>query len=510
MRVCVSAVAVCALATSSATGGARASASLQVVHTTDLGTLGGGYAEATDVNESGQVVGRSEIAGGQPLQDHAFSWTASGGMVDLGTLGGPSSDAADVADSGQVVGWSETSTGVKHAFSWTAAGGMVDLGTLYGGSSEAVAVNESGQVVGTSDTTAGATHAFSWTAGGGMVDLGTLGGRASLANGVNDAGQVAGTSGIATGADHAFLWTPKTGMADLGTLGGPVSFPTAVNETGEVVGGSDTASTGFHAFSWTPASGMVDLGTPNASSSARAVNDRGQVVGEASGHAFSWTAAGGTTDLGTLFGDTAQSEAVGVNDSGLVVGRSSPPFGASWASAWTATGDMVGLGVYDGNESHAAAVNDRDQIVGEAGGHAALWTLSVPFASLDASAVVAVPPGVGNDSFVLNANFTLGDASNGIDPATEPVTLELAGASLTVPAGSFGVSGRTFVFAGKLAGGRLVVIVRPAGPGSYRITATGSGYDLSAAALPLTVQLTVGDDTGSTDAKAVIAPPPAR
>ena len=54
---------------------------------------------------------------------HAFSWTATGGMVDLGTLfeiavtgyGYGTSNALAVNDGGQVVGWSQTST-AEHAF----------------------------------------------------------------------------------------------------------------------------------------------------------------------------------------------------------------------------------------------------------------------------------------------------------------------------------------------------------------------------------------------------------
>ena len=53
----------------------------------DLGTLGGTDSYAIAVNESGQVVGVSQAAGGA---EHAFSWTAAGGMIDLGTLGGGS------------------------------------------------------------------------------------------------------------------------------------------------------------------------------------------------------------------------------------------------------------------------------------------------------------------------------------------------------------------------------------------------------------------------------------
>ena len=49
----------------------------------DLGTLGGITSHAVAVNESGEVVGDSAIAG--DTATHAFSWTAAGGMVDLGT-----------------------------------------------------------------------------------------------------------------------------------------------------------------------------------------------------------------------------------------------------------------------------------------------------------------------------------------------------------------------------------------------------------------------------------------
>ena len=93
-------------------------------------------------------------------------------MVDLGTLGGNFSSAVAVNNNGQVVGLSDTTASVSpnHAFSWTAAGGMVDLGTLGGANSSAYAVNDNGQVVGTADTatdSGGFTHAFSWTAAGG-------------------------------------------------------------------------------------------------------------------------------------------------------------------------------------------------------------------------------------------------------------------------------------------------------------------------------------------------------
>ncbi len=109
----------------------------------DLGALGGGFGEATGINELGQVVGSSAtgdyVGEGEDRQEvsHAFSWTRSGGMVDLGTLGGDWSHAVAASNFGQVVGCSTMEPGgyyeaERHALEWPNFHGAIPGATASG------------------------------------------------------------------------------------------------------------------------------------------------------------------------------------------------------------------------------------------------------------------------------------------------------------------------------------------------------------------------------------------
>jgi probable HAF family extracellular repeat protein len=199
---------------------------------------------------------------------------------------------------------------------------------------------------------------------------------------VNDAGQIAGSVGQA----RAVLYTPGSGVQDLGTLGGPISIAYGLNELGQVVGASTTALGERHAFLWTPGVGMQDLGTLDGgtSSTARGINDRGQVVGESvlprvgpqepQTHAFLWTAEEGMQDLGSLGEPLTSSVAYDINNAGQVVGRSfsadppifppNDPEFRSHAFLWSAGTGMQELGALSGGYSVAYAVNEAGQVVG--------------------------------------------------------------------------------------------------------------------------------------------------
>jgi 6-phosphogluconolactonase (cycloisomerase 2 family) len=120
-------------------------------------------------------------------------------------------------------------------------------------------------------------------------------------------------------------------------------------------------------------------------------------------------------------------------------------------------------------------------------------TPPVPFASSFAKLEIA------KKGFDLNESFTLGANSNGIDPVTENVTLQIGTFSVTIPGGSFKLNPNgSFAFQGVINGVNMQVLIIPLGNNIFTFNAQGTGVDLTGLTNPVTVVLTIGDDRGRT------------
>ena len=119
----------------------------------DLGSLGGSYGNlATFINNQGQVVGFSDLAG--DTTSHGFLWTKANGMQDLGTYPGDIGSAAiGINNLGVIAGLSVIDTkGDSRAVVWS-NNVVTDLNTLVQANPPlylitACAINDRGEITG--------------------------------------------------------------------------------------------------------------------------------------------------------------------------------------------------------------------------------------------------------------------------------------------------------------------------------------------------------------------------
>ena len=250
----------------------------------NLGTFGGAFSYAGDINDAGQVAGFAltttpdsfdlgDLCFNNPFATQMLAFIWQGGTPqNLGTLGGPDSCAYYINQLGHVAGMSFTdstitpSTGfpTTHPFLWNGKH-MLDVGSLGGTlalGADLVPLNDRGEMTGFSNLAGDATfHPFVWTKSEGMQDLGTLGGDNGSSNSINNGGMIVGAADLPGSQAHdAFLWTKKAGMKDLGTQDGdPCSHALSINSGGQIVGGSSDCSNFLHAFLWEKGGTMIDL-----------------------------------------------------------------------------------------------------------------------------------------------------------------------------------------------------------------------------------------------------------
>jgi probable HAF family extracellular repeat protein len=208
-------------------------------------SLEGNFSVARNINDSGQVVGLSTISDTYVNHTNYEYFPGCGFLYNdgemnyLGTLGGDFSEAYDINNQGQIIGFSSTISGQSlksksdeddienehHAFLYE-NGDMIDLGTLGGIYSRAFGINDSGQVVGYSTIIGDSeSHAFIYS-NETMIDLNsfTINGiddwdHLTVARSINNLGQIVGWGLKKDGSMPAFLLTPSVNEKPIANAG---------------------------------------------------------------------------------------------------------------------------------------------------------------------------------------------------------------------------------------------------------------------------------------------------
>ena len=157
-------------------------------------------------------------------------------------------------------------------------------------------------------------------------------------------------------------------------------FPVAINNKGDVLFNVADPDTVNSSYLWSKGKvtalgglgykyGQVldpPMAVNDATTIARAMNDKGQIVGQSVTnkgytHAFLWE-NGKMIDLGTLGGKT--SRAMGINNKGQVVGGTEDTKGSYRPFIWDKVQGMreLGKGLDEGN---AISINDKGQVIGQ-------------------------------------------------------------------------------------------------------------------------------------------------
>lgn len=230
--------------------------------------------------------------------------------------------------------------------------------------------------------------------------------------GINDAGQIAGNMLMSDGQYRAVIYSSGT-VQFLGSLDGSYSHAVDINNAGDVVGYAEVAGGGQAAFIYTNGIMARIEGLGNSGSWAYAIGNHGEVVGTANGglhggYAF-LSSSNAIKPLAEL------STALGINESGVIVGSLSNSHITQHAATYT-SGVVQDLGTLGGNYSVARKINENQQIIGvsylagDVATHAFLYSSGV---IVDLGAL----GGVNSDAFDINdAGQVVGDVAGKIYP----------------------------------------------------------------------------------------------
>lgn len=164
------------------------------------------------------------------------------------------------------------------------------------------------------------------------------------------------------------LESPRLGLSsgpfsitDLGTFGHSSSAK-AINSHGQILGTADDAVDIPHVVVWHNGN-VTDLGSVSSTFDPMDINDQGDIVGNsyATNHAVLWE-RGTVTDLGTLGGSWSQAYAM--NNKGQITGASARSDGRTRAFLWQ-DGVMTDLGTLGDDYSAGYAISEDGQVAGQ-------------------------------------------------------------------------------------------------------------------------------------------------
>ncbi len=122
-----------------------------------------------------------------------------------------------------------------------------------------------------------------------------------------------------------------------------------------------------------------------------------------------------------------------------------------------------------------------------------------PFSTLDAVIELIGTPAT---TFVAGGRFTLGAKSNGINPLTETVILQLGGYHIAIPPTLFVKSNGNYLYNGKIGNVSAEMVIRPVAANVFLFGIAATGAAGLPKAYPVQLTLTIGDDTGTEQIKA--------
>jgi hypothetical protein len=132
----------------------------------------------------------------------------------------------------------------------------------------------------------------------------------------------------------------------------------------------------------------------------------------------------------------------------------------------------------------------------------AVFERTLPFSAFSAQLQIHFGGAPHKDAFALESSFT---SSSGINPLTEPVTLQVGKFTTTILPGSFKMQrGGAFTFVGVIGGVNLQALITPTGGLRYAFLAAAERASLTGTTNPVQVTLTIGNDSGTISVKALI------